>query len=336
MSLKFLPIRFFRKRLLIVGTGALARAITTEIDASWNLHCFVVGWVADDDERVTPERFAELKPVLGSLEMLEKVVETCRPDAIVIAMQTPLQCIPVRVLLQSCMQGIAVEDGDTLYERLTGKLSLERTAPHALMVSNVFTASKGQRCLRHLLSVVIALAGLILTAPLMVILALAIKLDSDGSALFIQERVGQAGRRFQLLKFRTMYASNADEPEPVWSRDVATRVTPLGKWLRKLYLDELPQLINILRGDMDMVGPRPEMASNIEAMTAQIPYYNLRHAIRPGLTGWAQIKQGYAVSQEEVLEKTRYDLFYLKHMSVGFDLCILLRTVKLVLTCQGS
>ncbi len=190
--------------------------------------------------------------------------------------------------------------------------------------------------LRRLVNMLIAAIGLILSAPLMMLVAMAIKLDSEGSVLFIQDRLGFRGHIFRLLKFRTMHPPTTDKPEPVWNRDVESRVTRVGKWLRLLYLDELPQLINILRGDMDLVGPRPEMASNVQTMREQIPYYALRSTVCPGLTGWAQTRQGYAISQEAVTEKMRYDLYYIKHMSLWFDLRILLDTINIVLSKRGT
>ena len=172
--------------------------------------------------------------------------------------------------------------------------------------------------------------GPLLVAPLMALVAILVKFDSPGPVFFIQERVGLRGRIFRLIKFRTMYGP-PPEGHSVWLRDDCPRITRLGRWLRDLHLDELPQFVNVLRGDMDMVGPRPEMACNVQTMTEQIPYYGLRHTVRPGVTGWAQIKQGYSVSQAEVTEKMRYDLYYIKHLSLWLDLRILLATARIVL-----
>jgi lipopolysaccharide/colanic/teichoic acid biosynthesis glycosyltransferase len=178
--------------------------------------------------------------------------------------------------------------------------------------------------------VVIATLGATLVAPLLFLAALAIKLESRGPVFFIQERVGLRGRIFRCIKFRTMQGP----PPPgssVWCRDDEPRLTRVGRWLRNLHLDELPQFVNILKGDMDVVGPRPEMACNVQTMVEQIPYYGLRHTVRPGVTGWAQIKQGYSVSQAEVMEKMRYDLYYIKHVSLWLDLRIIFATARIVL-----
>jgi lipopolysaccharide/colanic/teichoic acid biosynthesis glycosyltransferase len=171
----------------------------------------------------------------------------------------------------------------------------------------------------------------------MVLIAIAIKLDSKGPVFFIQERTGLRGKPFRLVKFRTMRPLQSNETEgSLWSRNSEARITRIGKILRKLRLDELPQFINIVRGDMDLVGPRPEMIENVTVMTEQIPYYSLRTIVRPGITGWAQIKHGYSVSHEDVTEKMRYDLYYVKHMSLWFDLRILVDTVKIVLLGKGG
>jgi lipopolysaccharide/colanic/teichoic acid biosynthesis glycosyltransferase len=160
----------------------------------------------------------------------------------------------------------------------------------------------------------------------------AVRLESPGPAFFVQDRVGLRGRRFRLVKFRTMRQAQPGADDAVWGRDNASRVTPLGAVLRRYRLDELPQCLNILRGDMNLVGPRPEMASNVATFAAVIPYYNLRHEVRPGLTGWAQVKAGYSMSTEEVTRKLCYDLYYIKHMSPAFDVRILVDTVKFVLS----
>jgi lipopolysaccharide/colanic/teichoic acid biosynthesis glycosyltransferase len=179
--------------------------------------------------------------------------------------------------------------------------------------------------------------GLLLAAPLMALIAVAIKLDSRGSVLYLDERAGLGGRPFRLVKFRTMHPSSTEAmPGSVWVRDDSTRITRVGRWIRRLRLDELPQFWNVLKGDMNLVGPRPEILTNVQTMSEQIPYYSLRHSVRPGLTGWAQTRFGYSVSLEQVTEKMRYDLFYIKHMSFWLDLRILVDTVKIMLFGRGA
>jgi lipopolysaccharide/colanic/teichoic acid biosynthesis glycosyltransferase len=189
--------------------------------------------------------------------------------------------------------------------------------------------------LRRAVSLILALVGLIFLAPLFPLIAIAIKLDSKGPVFFVQKRAGLNGRVFPLFKFRTMrIAARDDETDSVWNRDIDSRITRIGRWLRKTHFDELPQFFNILWGDMDIVGPRPEIASNIQTMQERIPYYSLRMSVRPGVTGWAQVKHGYAVSQEDVTEKIRYDLYYIKHRSLWLDLQILLDTAKSIMFGQ--
>jgi exopolysaccharide biosynthesis polyprenyl glycosylphosphotransferase len=327
-----LKIRSLNARVLILGTSPLAWKIIEEIEATPHVGYTIVGIVED---RRTSESFvsgSSRYPLLGPLERLGAIIDECRPDMIVVALTERRGRLPVRDLLDARMSGIVVEEGIEVHERLTEKLAIESLTPSFLFFSGDFTKSRLQLALQRIVSLVFALAGLVLMAPLMVLIALGIKADSRGPVFFIQDRAGLRGQVFRLVKFRTMHpVSSENQPEEVWDRDIRSRVTRVGKWLRKLRLDELPQFINILRGDMDLVGPRPEIADNVKTMVEQIPYYSLRMVIRPGITGWAQVRHGYSVSQEDVTEKMRYDLYYLKHMSLWFDLRILIDTVKIVL-----
>jgi sugar transferase (PEP-CTERM system associated) len=334
-----IKIRALSERVLILGTGSLAQKIAEEVEATSPLSYSIVGFVdGGDDGGAVPARGVSSSSyqVLGTLSHLEKIIEELRPDRIIVALTERRGRMPVRDLLNARMAGVPVEDGIEVHERFTGKLAIESLTPSFLIFSRDFKKSKFQMALQRAVSLAIAAVGLILTAPLMVFIAIAIKLDSEGPVFFVQDRAGFEGRTFRLVKFRTMHPASAEETESVWSRDVKSRVTRVGKWLRRLALDELPQFVNILRGDMDLVGPRPEMVSNVKTMTEQIPYYSLRMAVRPGITGWAQIKHGYSVSQDDVTEKMRYDLYYVKHMSLWFDARILIDTVKIILFSRGS
>ncbi|HET6465058.1 MAG TPA: sugar transferase, partial [Nitrospiria bacterium] len=252
--------------------------------------------------------------------------------------------LPVRDLLEARLHGVVVEDGVKVYERLAGKLAIESLMPNNLIFQKDFRKSEILLVFRRAFSLIAAAFGLVLALPLMGVIALLIKLDSAGPVLFIQERVGLMGRNFLLLKFRTMRPVNGKTSE--WVRDNGNRITRVGKWLRKFRLDELPQLVNVLLGDMDLVGPRPHPVSNFRLFVVvlrnapdcgiAIPYYSLRSAVRPGITGWAQIRYGYANDLEEEIEKIRYDLYYIKHMSLWFDLRIIFDTVKIALLGRGS
>jgi sugar transferase (PEP-CTERM system associated) len=332
-----LKSRFFVERVLILGTGLLAGKIAEEIAAASHLGYTILGFVNDrqDGPADASSRFSY--PLAGPLEQLAELIARLHPDRIIVALSERRGRLPLQDLLNARMRGVIVEEGVGVHEQLSGKLAIESLTPSYLIFSRDFEVSKWQMVIRRIISLTVALIGLMLTAPLMALIALAIKCDSKGPVFFIQERAGRDGRLFRLVKFRTMRPlSPEEETQSVWQRDDSVRVTWVGKWLRKLRLDELPQFINVIRGDMDLVGPRPEMALNIQTMIEQIPYYYLRMAVRPGITGWAQVKHGYSVSQEDVTEKMRYDLYYVKHVSLWFDLRILIDTVKIVLLGRGS
>jgi exopolysaccharide biosynthesis polyprenyl glycosylphosphotransferase len=332
-----MEILAFTERVLILGTNPLARKIAEAIETAIPLRYSIVGFVDDGYNGGTAPVGSTPSlpyPIIGPLDRLEKTIKELCPDRIIVALSERSR-LPVQDLLDSRIAGVLVEDGIEVYERFTRKLAIESLPPSSLIFSKDLKKPRLHMALRRVFSLAFAALGLILAAPLMVIIALAIKLDSKGPVFFLQARAGKHGRVFNFIKFRTMQ-SEGDPNDSVWVRDDSQRVTQVGKWLRRFYLDELPQFINTLKGDMDLVGPRPEMASNVKTMSEQIPYYSFRSMVRPGITGWAQIKNGYSVSQEDVTEKVRYDLYYIKHMSLWFDLRIVMATVKIVLFGHGG
>ncbi len=256
------------------------------------------------------------------------------PDRIVVAMGERRGRLPLEALLEAKRHGVLIEDGMHLYERLTGKLHLDWLQPSQVIFAPEFSPSAVHGAVQRLASFLAAALGLVLCAPLFLLIAALIKWDSAGPVLFVQERIGRNGRRFALVKFRTMHPVLERPSE--WVRDNGDRITRVGEWLRKFRLDELPQLYNVLRGDMNLVGPRPHPACNYELFLTHIPYYALRAMVRPGITGWAQVRYGYANNLEEETEKMRYDLFYIKHLSLWMDLRILVMTVKVVALGQHS
>ena len=251
-----------------------------------------------------------------------------RPTRIVVALSERRGRLPVDLLLDAKRQGIVVEDGIELYERLTGKLAIETLQPSYLIFAPEFGTSTLHNCFSRSLSVLVAVVGVVVCAPLLLMIAALVKLDSAGPVLFVQDRIGKDGRGFPLMKFRTMKPLEARASE--WVKDNGNRITRVGRWLRKFRLDELPQLFNVLAGHMNLVGPRPHPASNYELFMANIPFYGFRSLVRPGITGWAQVRYGYANNLEEETEKMRYDLYYIKHRSLGMDIEILLQTAKVV------
>lgn len=325
-----------RKRILMVGMSPLAEQIIRSTSHSRRTR--VMG-IVDDAPR--PAAAGDGPPVLGTLDRLSEIVEREQPHQVVVALREWRRHAPLSALLESCVvRGIPVEDAAQFYERLTGRLPLEALRPASLVLSGQFRPLPLHRAFARALSIVVALAGLACSLPLLAIIAMAIKLDSRGPVLFVQPRVGLNGRPFALMKFRTMRVTDAP-PATEWAADNQSRITRVGRWLRTLRLDELPQLFNILRGEMNFVGPRPHPVRNRELFTlvarnlndttgARVSYYDLRSLVRPGLTGWAQVRYRYANDLDEEIEKLTYDLYYVKHASIRLDLRILLDTWRLV------
>jgi len=327
--------RAFADRVLVLGTGPLARRVIQEIESRPNFRYAVVG-VVDDGTGVDAGDLPY--PVLGPLERLDKILDDVKPDRLIVALTERRGRMPLTQLLECGARGILVEDGLRTYEYFTGKLPIESLTPSFLIFSGAFRKSRLQMGLRRASSLLLAAVGLLLSAPLMAVIAVAIAIDSRGPVFFVDRRAGRGGRPFNLVKFRTMHPLPPGETvaSSVWDRDDELRVTRVGRFIRKLRLDELPQFWNVVKGDMDLVGPRPEILANVQTMSEEIPYYGLRHSVRPGLTGWAQTRFGYSVSLEQVTEKIRYDLFYIKQMSFWLDLRILVDTVKIVLFGRGA
>jgi lipopolysaccharide/colanic/teichoic acid biosynthesis glycosyltransferase len=314
-------LRGATERLLIVGTSPLARLVIEEIARR-------------------PNRYSLVGVVEDGLD-LDRLIAARRPSRIVVAFADRRGRLPLCRLVESRARGIRVEDVVETYESLTGKLALELMPPSRVIFSHEFATARVQPVFARALSLVVAIGGLIVLAPLMALIALAIKLDSRGPVFFVQERAGRYRMPFNLIKFRTMRP--AAGPHSEWERDNSDRITRIGRLLRRFRLDEMPQLINMLKGDMNLVGPRPHPMTNLEllVLTARnlseisgdaIPYYSLRCAVRPGITGWAQVRYRYANSLEQEVEKIRYDFYYLKHLSVWLDIRILLETVRIVVS----
>ena len=229
-----------------------------------------------------------------------------------------------------------MREREEIYEAITGKLAVEAMRPSYLIFNPGFRRHPWAALLKRSVDVVCSLVILALTWPLMILTALLVRLDSPGPALFRQERVGADGKPFTLMKFRSMRADAEKETGPVWSSQGDPRITRFGRIMRKTRLDELPQLFNVLGGSMSLVGPRPERQHFIDELAVQIPYYNQRHIVKPGVTGWAQINYPYGNTIEDALQKLQYDLFYIKYQSLLFDLSILLNTVKTVVLRKGT
>jgi sugar transferase (PEP-CTERM system associated) len=271
------------------------------------------------------------------MEDLLAIVGEHKINLIVVALDDRRGRMPVEELLQCRMAGIRVEEATSFFERLTGKILVSNLRPSWLVFSRGFSNPRAVRNVKRLVELVASLVLLLLTGPLFALTALLIKLDSHGPVIYRQKRVGEYGKTFDLLKLRTMHADAENGTGPVWaSREDDPRITRVGRFLRKTRLDELPQLVNVLRGEMSFVGPRPERPHFVEKLGQVIPYYHERHNVKPGITGWAQVKFGYASTIEDAENKLQFDLFYIKNMSLLFDLTVVLQTLKVIVLGRGA
>jgi sugar transferase (PEP-CTERM system associated) len=323
----------FGERILIIGTDETARTVARQVLAQRDFPYEIVGFIDNDPHRVGE---SVVNPrVIGTPADIQQLVATRGIDRIFVGLSDRRGRLPVRELLRAKLAGVRVEDVNTVYERLTGKLMVEDLRPSWLIFSDDFRASRLTRQTKRAFDIILAFVGLVIAAPLMLLVALAVWLESGLPVLYRQERVGENGRTFMLNKFRSM-RHDAEGATPVWARAEDERVTAVGRIIRKMRFDELPQLWNVLLGDMSFVGPRPERPYFVSQLAAQIPFYEQRHAVKPGITGWAQVKYQYGASLEDSLEKLRYDLYYVKHLSLTFDLTILFDTIKVVLFAKGA
>jgi exopolysaccharide biosynthesis polyprenyl glycosylphosphotransferase len=324
-------IRSKAERILILGSGTMASNLIEDIQSSLTRRYTVVGTV--DDERPDAESLAGAR-WLGACDRFGEIVEQVRPARIVVAVADRRQRLPLQSLLESRVRGIVVEDALEFSERLTGKIAIEALRPSMLFLSKGFRNHGAAEITARIVSVITAAVGLVLCAPLLAAIAVLVKLDSHGPIFFIQPRAGRNGRQFGLIKFRTMHP--CDDRQSEWVLDNMHRITRAGRYLRRFRLDELPQLLNVLRGEMNLIGPRPHPTSNHSIFMERIAYYGLRSTVRPGVTGWAQVRHGYANNLEEETEKMRYDLYYIKNRSILLDVRILIETVGIVLFGKGA
>jgi len=320
------------ERILILGTGHTARMLAQQIGTQQDFAYRLVGFVDEGEDH----NFVRQHDILGNAHDIERLVSDRRIDRIVCGLSDRRGRLPIEALLRAKMSGVRVEDATTTYERLTGKILIDDLKPSWLIFSDGFRASRGTRFVKRMLDLSLSMIVFIVTAPFMLLTAIAIALDSSGSVLYSQERVGENGRIFRIYKFRSMRTDAEQAGTPIWAKDKDERVTHVGRVIRLTRLDELPQLWNVMNGDMSFVGPRPERPFFVDQLAREIPSYMQRHAVKPGLTGWAQVKYRYGSTIEDAMEKLRYDLYYIKHLSIVFDLTIVLDTVKVILFGKGA
>ncbi|WP_029733428.1 TIGR03013 family XrtA/PEP-CTERM system glycosyltransferase [Deferrisoma camini] len=320
--------------ILLVGAGDLARKVYRETLARKTLGFHVVGCLAAEPDGA--DDCQGLPPVLGGYEDLLEVAARPDVDRVVVAIAERRGKFPVRGLLELRLSGKPVLDGAAFYEELTGKMLVEHLRPSQLIFSEGFSKHPVTLAIKRFVDFAASLLGLVVSAPIWAVIPLAIKLDSPGPVFFRQERVGEKGRRFEVLKFRSMRSDAEKHTGPVWARDNDDRVTRVGRFIRKTRIDEIPQLVNVLKGEMSFVGPRPERPFFVEQLAREIPYYVQRHTVKPGVTGLAQVKYSYGSTKEDALEKLRYDLYYIKRMGFWMDVSIIFETVKVVLFGKGA
>ena len=321
----FLPA--FRERVYLVGDGVLAKRIMEAIRTRAELGMDIVGWSGEHNNGNSSREF------LG--KELKELGKRSAVDRVIIALANRRSTMPVNELLELRLNGVRVDEGTSLLEKMSCKIEVDDLYPSWMIFGEGFRLGRWPWYFRRLVSVLLALVLSILALPVIPIIAILIWLTSPGPILYKQKRVGLRGEVFDCYKFRTMRRDAEADSGPTWASDDDPRITKVGKFLRRTRLDEIPQLWNVLRGDMAFVGPRPERPEFVKKLSQEIPYYPLRHMARPGITGWAQINYGYGSSVEEAKEKLRYDLYYLRNTSVALDLLIVFRTMRAVVVGRG-
>jgi sugar transferase (PEP-CTERM system associated) len=323
-----------QERVLVVGTGETARKVVRQILDQREFAYRVIGFIDDDPARIG-ERIVN-PGIVGTPDDIRGLIEKHQITRIVVSLSDRRGKLPIEELLRAKMSGVRVEDATTTYERVTGKILIDDLRPSWLIFSDGFHVSRMVRAMKRSIDLLLSVTLGLLAFPLMVLTAIAIALESGRPVLYCQERVGENGKTFTLCKFRSMRLDAEKGGTPMWATDGDERVTRVGRFIRTTRLDELPQFWNVVRGDMSFVGPRPERPYFVAELAKDIPFYQQRHVVKPGLTGWAQVKYRYGSSLEDATEKLRYDLYYIKHLSIFFDLTIVFDTVKVVLFRRGA
>ena len=319
---------FFRERVYVLGTGERAERLVRGLRQRSGLGIEVVGWTGNLSGELTREMVAEHLVTLVRENAVHRVI---------VAMPNRRGTLPVDELLDLRLKnGVKVEEATSWLEKITGRIEVEQLYPSWLIFVEGFRFSWFFRLARRAGNFLVAVIGLICALPLLPFIWIAVKLDSSGPAVYRQKRVGRGGETFYCYKFRTMRQDAEADTGATWALDDDPRITRVGKFLRSSRLDEIPQLWCVLKGDMHFVGPRPERPEFVEWLSKEIPYYGVRHMVRPGITGWAQVQYKYGNTLEDAREKLQYDLFYIKNASFGLDLMILFQTVKIVLLGRGA
>lgn len=322
-----------RKRLLILGSGQLVIDLCQVLLKRKLRTAEVIGLLGCDASLLAEQL---IKPgIIGTYDQLIEIVEQCQVDTIAVCLEDCRSHLPVRTLLDCKAMGVEVVDGHKFYEECAGRLAIDVLRPSALIFSTGFRRGLTSMIVKRFIDLLMAGVGLVVLSPLFLLIAILIKLDSPGPVFYRQLRVGLKGEPYMIWKFRSM-VDDAEKNGPRWAEARDARISRVGRWLRKLRLDELPQMINALKGEMSFVGPRPERPVFVQELRTQIPYYDLRHTVRPGITGWSQVRFRYGASAEDAHTKLQYDLYYVKNLSWWLDLKILVETVRVVLLGEGA
>jgi sugar transferase (PEP-CTERM system associated) len=318
---------FMQEKVYILGTGERAQRLVQGLRQRKELGVDVVGWSGHVEGALTRESAAA--------HLMEQAT-VHRVHRVIVAMPDRRGTFPMEELLQLRLGGVRVEEATSWLEKISGRIEVEQLYPSWLIFADGFRFSASFNLMRRVLSTGMALVLLLVVLPVLPFVILAIKLDSKGAVLYKQKRVGRAGTTFYCYKFRTMRQDAEADTGPTWAGDDDPRITRVGRFLRTSRLDEIPQLWCVFMGDMAFVGPRPERPEFVEWLTREIPFYGVRHAVRPGITGWAQVRYKYGNTVDDAKEKLQYDLFYIKNASLGLDLLIMLQTIKIVLLGRGA
>lgn len=324
------------ERLLVVGTSTAADDLARElVERRQEIGVEIVGFVDVDPARAG-ERVMQSR-VIGTIEDIPTLIHALHVDRVVVNVSDGRGRLPMdRLLDMRLRHGVSFDHLASVYEEYTGKIAVENLRPSWIVFSKGFRNSSMHQAVKRVFDVLLAAVGLLVAMPVMALAAAAVTLTSNGPALYRQQRVGLYGRTFTVHKIRTMGMDAEAASGPVWSRPNDDRITRVGRILRRTRLDELPQLWNVLVGDMSLVGPRPERPCFVEELTSTIPFYGQRHVVKPGLTGWAQVRYTYGASVEDAVQKLQYDLFYIKHLSIAFDFLIIFETIKTVVLRRGA
>lgn len=330
---RFLESAIHAERVLFLGMSKLAREIERRLLEKPQFGMIGIGYVGDEEDN---DCDIPKHQILGPVREFRRIAQESRPDRIIVAMPERRNRLPQSDLLDLKFSGVTIQDAPSAYEATFERVCVRELRPSELIFSPALGPQPTVVFLKSVSSTVIAVIGLVLAAPLMLTVAVMVALTSRGPMLHRQERVGLRGKRFVIYKFRSMYANAEEKTGAVWATKDDPRVTSIGGWLRKYRLDEWPQLVNVLKGDMSIVGPRPERPEFIDSLTEKIPFYRQRLNVKPGLTGWAQINHKYGDTLEDAVTKLEYDLYYIRHLTLTLDAFIMFHTLKVILLGRGA